>query len=1573
MKLTKSKILLILSGLAVLGLLVMPIKSLVLKVNAEPFVYNIRILEVTNSGESDLKSLTAANIIVDTMSMNRFVSLRDDFDGKYDAVYIGKGTYSKYDNSGKSDDSSDITSLKAKEISDYYINKGLTVIFNNASFESQTGILYTSFNKYRTDSPRQNVRFVSDSDLSTFINDINSDSTDVLRMLKQRPRLTITNKSDITDYSQNPDYLYRPGDTLDFKFNAANVEDLNNHPILVKLYVSRDKSVPMTESQVAAATTLDQSPNGEITYTLPKTTSGLLYWKLEISDHLSATKLKDYDSGVIRFRGKQKVLNILQVLPSVGNSERTSSLLDPNNMNQSYLNTEDYRFNITAKPVSEFNNDIAAQYELDGTYGLNGVYDMLILGFRNSGNTSLTDRAAQAVIDYAKVTRQSVILANDAVYHGNSPAARAWEQYFMDIAGQIDPQKNSNVNAPYAAESVKPVNDGLLAHYPFYLSALNAHNEQTDIITPEISTAHNPSYSLNLEDPEIIPWYNIIGANRDSDDSANHYYTYTKGNIIYSATGHILGTPSKEHFPDWEQKLFVNMMYRGYIGSNHKPEITVHLPQQNDTVPTYQNGITVDYKVEDPDPEDQELYTTIRFKSNGVYLTNTGMPETSILSGKTVHATFANPLPDGGPLTIEITARDKQGALTVTSIDITVLKASANLELTRTLSSNVNASGEVAMDEAFTITYSVKPKSIPFDQAGTANQSSAALTISDIRFLETLPANLERNGDWPAGISVSGDGSAGYTLSKSLGSITYTLKTVDGVKTYVPDSAGPIVFSINVRAAVANTYHFDTAKVSFVDVHPVLAATETPTAVATTSPSPTVTTASPAATGTTPASSNFDPSVSSSGSSLGIAGDYNAFVFGPANVTASLKGNLAAGGNTTISGAEINESNGSRVPYAIVTGGDLDFQNGTVYGNILHQGSYTKVDSGNILNGTYKKGSLIDFEAARSYYQILSDKLADVTPNGTYDKDLNLSGTGTGTDSIVAFKIESKTFENAGWPNVSQISGKNIIYTITTKDKDKDKDVITLNKAFGLPSGVSGDHVIYNFPDAETVNISGVEINGSVLAPRGVLNFTNGQIHGNVIAAALNASSLIDIKSYAGPLPIVMPTATPAATPTPTSSPSPVPTPSTTPSPTILYFPKMTVTAVERITRLTVSDTTLLIGDQQKLSRTIEPTSRAADPLNWSSSNDSIVSVDSGGVVYGRSAGTAVITASTTDGRNLNSSATVTVLNPPSPAPSPSVQPSPSVTPSPTISSSPTTSPSPTKPADRTLSLRADKDRVVINESVALTAAYSNSNETGVQYTWSAVDNMGNPVSITSSQGSANFSAVKSGVYTITVSVISDQFNEAITQTKEITVGLNSLTIGYLSTVFVNNTITLTALPDPVAPEEEYEWHLVNNGDISYGGFTDDQGVIKANAAGNTVEFKGIQPSGGIQVVVTAAGITSPPFTIKVLSEPNLEFSPDYGVISINQSLNLYSLLHTIDPYGDIPASLAGKLVWRIEGNHEAPAVTLNVTNKSTVIITGIREGTERIKVSYPKGTGETATAYYTIKVVDPDTADHRY
>lgn len=121
--------------------------------------YPIRILEITDpsssslsSGGSELEELkNISNVNVETVTMKRFVSLREDWDGKYDAIYIGCGSFNKQwvtstVNTKDTDRDkahntlavqNDITGLKAQEIIDYYINKGLYVYFQEDTFATQ--------------------------------------------------------------------------------------------------------------------------------------------------------------------------------------------------------------------------------------------------------------------------------------------------------------------------------------------------------------------------------------------------------------------------------------------------------------------------------------------------------------------------------------------------------------------------------------------------------------------------------------------------------------------------------------------------------------------------------------------------------------------------------------------------------------------------------------------------------------------------------------------------------------------------------------------------------------------------------------------------------------------------------------------------------------------------------------------------------------------------------------------------------------------------------------------------------------------------------------------------------------------------------------------------------------------------------------------------------------------------------------------------------------------------------------------------------------------------------------------
>lgn len=830
-------------GIFVALLIALSIHFFVLSVNAVDNTYTIRILEITDPTStasleldandkyplSELDSLQGVESIeIDTMTMKRFVSLRDNWDGKYDAIYIGKGAFSKNlvnSNSNSTQDErksahktinveNDITRLKAQEITDYYINKGLNVILREETFIEQKakgteGVLYETFNPYRT-STRPNVVFLKNkNELDTFTTGIKNESWPQMSALKQRPRLTITHKPD--SYSKGSTTLYQAGDILEFPIKLNNIPDLRTNTVRIKLYINVDSSLPMTE-ETAVATKEVTSSTDTLSYTLPSTFSGPLYWRMEVS---TLSGLKDFDTGNFLYKGVKREIKVLQIMPV---SKTDSNLLNTKNMKAAYLKNPDYyELIITPHDMTWFNNYIAEHTSADDrTSGLNGNFDMVVFGFLDMYDRAttpmLSEAAARAVKAFAEETKQSLMLTHDTIfrekdapYKESANNLNYWSYYFHDMVGQALPRTYLGGNAIYPSTKVVPVNQGLMTQYPFNLDKSGSNSSRYTV-----ATTHDQFFPLNLERADVIPWYNISGSERDTDDSYNHFYTYSVGNITFSGTGH-----TSTGFPDWEQMLFVNTMYRAFIGANHAPKITVHTPQNMSTKPSYHDKLTVSYSATDLDLKDNELITDITVrkwvgdKQTGNYVQVDAMNKKTILSGETVTHTFDNPLHENGVLQIEITARDKQGALDSKIITVNVEKVQANLSISRSLSKD-----KVERGETFTITYKIIPKPIP---ALSLDLGSKEPVISDVQYSEVFPPSL-RFSDLAAGaFTQSGNEGSGYTLTKELGKFNYHLSP-DGL-TYVPDATDGISFEIKATATAKQDYTLDNSKLSYVDLH----------------------------------------------------------------------------------------------------------------------------------------------------------------------------------------------------------------------------------------------------------------------------------------------------------------------------------------------------------------------------------------------------------------------------------------------------------------------------------------------------------------------------------------------------------------------------------------------------------------------------------------------------------------------------------------------------------------------------------------------------------------------------------
>ncbi|WP_424766787.1 DUF5057 domain-containing protein [Paenibacillus sp. sgz302251] len=769
----------------------------------------VNVLEITETGASDLTPLIGGQslISIKTYSMKQFVASREQLDGKYDAIYIGRGTYNislptqtaTASAHQTKDKQNDITQLKASEIITKFVDKGLPVILysdisRNAGIEFQAdlwsgnhkekeALLKKNFAKYNSDGNRRNnVIFVNDAQLSStnaFVSQIN-----LLVKGNLRPLLSLIEQP--IGYTSSSNHKYTAGDMLTFKYAVDNLGDISAKDINVNLYIGMDSAVPFEVEQLVATQRVT-GDTGTLTYKLPRGFSGLQYWKLELTDF--SNPLKDVKTGVYRFQDEKIHIKVLQVMPQ---NNSNSDLTKSTNINSQYLaptdgnNKDAYSIQIDPMPITTFNST--------GYQTLNGKYDMLIFGFRDEYNNyaPINEEAAAAVQTFIG-TGQSVMFTHDTIYVNNNSQSRNWLNKFQTVTGQIAPRTDMGFGGPVKSTKTEKVNDGLLTQFPFLLSN-----------STSVATTHNQYFTLDLEDPAVIPWYNMTDSSyRTAGDSWNHYYTYSKGNVTYSGSGH-----TNSNFPDWEQQLFVNTMYRAYMGSNHAPQLTVYSPieynqTENNFIPSY-SDILINYKIDDFDLNDRQLTTSINLKYSGT--TVPILTSEKVLSGTTMNHQVANPMPEGGLLTVEIIVRDAQGAEARKEINVKIVKVTSNLELSRTVSDNV-VENKIETNDTAAFTYTITPKAIDKNDALAADR----MKITGLTFTEQFPPDLEI-GTLPSGFTKRGNLETGFTVSGTLADIPYRLS--DNKYT-----ASPVSFTIPVTPKKDNpAYSLMNAALAYKDI-----------------------------------------------------------------------------------------------------------------------------------------------------------------------------------------------------------------------------------------------------------------------------------------------------------------------------------------------------------------------------------------------------------------------------------------------------------------------------------------------------------------------------------------------------------------------------------------------------------------------------------------------------------------------------------------------------------------------------------------------------------------------------------
>ena len=239
---------------------------------------------------------------------------------------------------------------------------------------------------------------------------------------------------------------------------------------------------------------------------------------------------------------------------------------------------------------------------------------------------------------------------------------------------------------------------------------------------------------------------------------------------------------------------------------------------------------------------------------------------------------------------------------------------------------------------------------------------------------------------------------------------------------------------------------------------------------------------------------------------IGPAGDYNVFVLGNyESHAADTEGNLAAGGNTTLTphsvATKIYGSDARLVSDGTVTasnGGVGDGQNGTIYAPSTNLSGFTAK------GGIYPQ-TLVDFAAAETFYQNLSTAWSNLTSGYATTHEQSGALDLIGTDAAInMFSIVGSELKDVTDLRISAPAGSTVLINVSGSGQSFKDGGVFLN------GGIDSAHVIYNFFESvELTLFSGKNLKGSILAPNAAVSsngYSNGALDGQLIAQSYIAS-----------------------------------------------------------------------------------------------------------------------------------------------------------------------------------------------------------------------------------------------------------------------------------------------------------------------------------------------------------------------------------------------------------------------------------------------------------------------------------
>ena len=249
---------------------------------------------------------------------------------------------------------------------------------------------------------------------------------------------------------------------------------------------------------------------------------------------------------------------------------------------------------------------------------------------------------------------------------------------------------------------------------------------------------------------------------------------------------------------------------------------------------------------------------------------------------------------------------------------------------------------------------------------------------------------------------------------------------------------------------------------------------------------------------------------------LGVAKDYNLFVLNDLDQPSSdTQGKVAVGHNATLSAYSVGDRLPATTPVedVLIVDNNLTFTSGAVYNGNIVVGGTTNLPTGlvSINNGTLKHGHPINFAAAATYFSSLTAQLAGYTVNApTVFQWGGLTLTGTDPYKNV-FNVSGANLSAANNVAITAPNGSVVVVNVSGTN-------VSWTGGFTV-SGTSSTNVLFNFYEATSLRIQGIDVTGSILAPFADVNFVSGVQNGQMVARNVHGMGQFNHVRFLGNIP----------------------------------------------------------------------------------------------------------------------------------------------------------------------------------------------------------------------------------------------------------------------------------------------------------------------------------------------------------------------------------------------------------------------------------------------------------------------